>query len=290
MRDWFKVPVSIRVSVNEICLGAREPVTTAIVRGMDNPVFKDAEPSSLWLKALDQSIAGALASVRQPAVESEFPRIRELEVVFSDELCRLWLTPPPVNATEPGDCVAASVLRFESLFGLRADRWRIVADLDANRSFLSAALPRALVDCVCAALMSHGVRPASIRPAFVGTWSRVRREMSAGDWLAVVAPHSVTVARAGPLNWWSSGQSPDLVRILPRPEVSALSAGVGGGSDWLAQAIRLEALRQDLPVPQRVLLCGEQLPDAAKASAAKTSAAKTSDDLMRFERLQKVEP
>jgi hypothetical protein len=69
-----------------------------------------------------------------------------------------------------------------------------------------------------------------------------------------------------------------------------LSAGVGGGSGWLAQAIRLEALRQDLPVPQRVLLCGEQLPDAAKASAAKTSAAKTSDDLMRFERLQKVEP
>lgn len=262
-----------------------EPIATGVDRDEGMPELGAGEPSRLWFDALEQSIAKVLARNRQTSVDWVPLQLSAAKVIVGDELCRLWLTSPPLNATRPGDCEAAAMFRFESLFGLDAERWCVSADWDAHQSFLSAALPVALVDGVCAALMSHGLRAASIRPAFIATWASAFRQLRTGDWLAVVARRSVTVARAGPRNWWSPSLRPDLIRTFSIPSASSLPDGVVGGLGWLAQAIRLEALRQDLAVPQRVVLCGLPLPAPAQSQAKPSM---RGVDPIRFDRLQEV--
>jgi hypothetical protein len=225
---------------------------------------------------------------------SPAPKHRSVQVFIADELARLWLTSPPSNAAEPGDCVAAATLRFESRFGLSAEVWQISADWDAGRPYLCAALPRALVDALSAAFVARGITVLGIAPQWVGTWNKLRGALNAGDWVADVAENTVTVVRAGGRGW-RSGLQPDVVRVLALP-VAQTSQNVAEpplaksflqreNTVWLAQNLAREAMRLDLPAPQRVLLCGQSLPVAAINSVNDAVASPRAGPAMRFERI-----
>jgi hypothetical protein len=172
------------------------------------------------------------------------------------------------------------------LFGLPTSAWQISADWDAQRPFLCAALPRALVDGLAAALATRGIRVLGIVPQTINTWNGLRGELHAGDWLAVVAQNTVTVVRAGGRRWWS-GLQPDVIRVLALPSAtsSATSSAQGENTAWLARALAREAMQLDLQPPQRVVLCGQPLPAAAVNPTNAVASNRQAATAIRFDRV-----
>jgi hypothetical protein len=300
MLEWLAPPISIEISADAVVRSAVRPSSLrrlalspqrqriGIAADRRGALGQGGAPEQPWLKAMLQALGTVLDAV------SPAPKNRSVQVFIADELARLWLTSPPSNAAEPGDCVAAATLRFESLFGLAAEVWQISADWDAGRPFLCAALPRALVDALSAAFVARGITVLGIAPHWVGTWNKLRGALNAGDWVADVAENTVTVVRAGGRGW-RSGLQPDVVRVLPLPVAqtsqnvaeppSAKSFLQRENTVWLAQNLAREAMRLDLPAPQRVLLCGQSLPVAAINSVNDAVASPRAGPAMRFERI-----
>lgn len=168
---------------------------------------------------------------------------RSATIILDDDLVRFFMVAAPQNATRIQDCQAAAEMRFHALYGNSSEEWQLAADWNARHPFLVCAIPRALLTALRTAAGEYRLQVVAIVPQFVAAWNRWRPALRSDSWFGVVHDGMLTlgVAHAGRLC---------AVRRMRLP---------GGGGDeagWLAGQLSREALRQNIPAPARVQLCG----------------------------------
>jgi hypothetical protein len=175
-----------------------------------------------------------------------------LTVVLADELARLWQVVPPPHTTRLGDLEAAAAMRFQALYGEPAAAWAIRAGWDPLRPFLAAALPRALLGALEQGAALRQMPLLEIVPQFVAVINRCGGVLKPGAWFGVVHDKVLTLGAGA------------TVRAVALPE--------GAGAPWLAEHLEREALRLNLPAPERVQLWG-QVPDAWNGAVGRLGSA-----------------
>jgi hypothetical protein len=184
----------------------------------------------------------ALEGLRAALAEAGCTRMAAT-VTLGNEWARLFMVTPPHNTERMRDCQAAMTMRFQQLYGEPPRDWRVRADWDPRRPFLACALPQALLDELQQAGTDHRLALVAIQPHFVAAWNRWRRAVPARAWFGVADAQTLL------LGVIDQGRLAD-VRRLPLPADALREPG------WLAALIAREALRQALPAPERVCLCG----------------------------------
>lgn len=172
--------------------------------------------------------------------------------VLADELARIWQVTPPQTSGRLADLEAAAALRFQVLYGEPASSWQIAASWDAARPFVACALPRALRDVLAQAALEHKLKVVEIVPQFVAGFNQWRGALQPGSWYGLLHERVLTI---GALH----------ESCLGAVRASAVPEGAGGG--WLGEHVAREALRLNLPLPDRMQLSG-QVPPAWNDSAA----------------------
>ncbi|GAA4030722.1 hypothetical protein [Actimicrobium antarcticum] len=167
-----------------------------------------------------------------------------VSMTLADDWFRLFVVTPPSNAAQQRDLDAAVAMRFGQLYGNDATDWVLQPGWQAGAPFLVAAMPRTLQ----AALHDIGtelrLRWVAILPHCVAAWNRWHGALKNGDWFGV--------AHDGMLS----------LLILDGANMIALRRQSIDQADmknpaWLTEYVQREALRLNLPAPQRVQLCGE---------------------------------
>jgi hypothetical protein len=164
-----------------------------------------------------------------------------LTIVLADELVRLWQVTPPQHATRLADLQAAAAMRFQGLYGEPAAGWELSAGWDAVHPFLAAALPRALHGALHQGAAGHAMKVVEIVPQFVAVQNRWCGALRPGAWFGVVHDDVLTVGAV-------EGDAITAVR--------ACSVPAGADGLWLAEHLAREALRMNLPAPERAQLWG----------------------------------
>ncbi|MES2757488.1 MAG: hypothetical protein V4693_08955 [Pseudomonadota bacterium] len=187
--------------------------------------------------ALDHadSVRAALAAVL------EGHRGRPLTIVLADDLVRLWQVVPPDNTTRLADLEAAAALRFQMLYGEPAANWTISAGWDPVRPFLAAAMPRALLGALGQGAALHQLKAVEIVPQFVAVLNRYASALRPGAWFGVMHDNVLTLGAF-------DGRAIVAVRAAAVPD--------GADAGWLAAHLAREALRLNLPAPERLQLWG----------------------------------
>lgn len=162
-------------------------------------------------------------------------------IVLADDLVRLWQVTPPANTTRMADLEAAAALRFQTLYGEAAAGWELSAAYDPVRPFLAAAMPRTLLAALTRGAAEHGLKAVEIVPQFVAVLNRFRGAVRPGAWFGVVHDNVLTLG---------AGDGHAIVAV----RAAALPHGADG--DWLAAHVAREALRLNLPEPERLHLWG----------------------------------
>ena len=163
-------------------------------------------------------------------------------VVLADELARIWQVTPPAFAARLADLEGAAAVRFQSLYGEPASGWKLAGGWDAAKPFIACALPRQLLAMLAAVAAEQQVTLVEIVPQFVAGWNQWRHELKPGAWYGLVQHNVLTLGAI------DAGQV-RAVRAAALPE--------GAGIEWLSQHVAREALRLNLPVPQRLQLSGQ---------------------------------
>lgn len=175
-----------------------------------------------------------------------------LAIVLADELVRMWHVTPPRLSTRLADLEAAAALRFQLLYGEPAAHWSLCAGWDPVQPFLAAAMPRALLGALGQGAAAHQAPLVEIVPQFVAVLNRWRGALRPGAWFGLLHDDVLTLgARAG--------------NALVAVRAAALPEGAGAG--WLAEHLAREALRLNLPAPERVQLWGSVPPGWLAADA-----------------------
>jgi hypothetical protein len=206
-------------------------------RWSNAPVEVLAE-ASLGSSGLDQLAVSLRAMLGDADVAG-----RALTVIVSDELARLWQVSPPEGSARMADLEGAAALRFQALFGTAPVGWRISADWSVKRPFLAAGLPAALLALLEEIAFEYKLRLVEVAPQFVAAFNGVRAKLAADAWFGVLQAGVLTLgvqAVAGHLG-----------------AVRAVAVPAGADGDWLARHVTREALRLDLPAPERLQLCGD---------------------------------
>lgn len=193
--------------------------------------------------ALDSAdgVHAALAAVLDGAGRAGWP----VSIVLADDLVRLWQVTPPANTTRLADLEAAAALRFQLLYGEPAADWMLSAAWDPVRPFMAAALPRALLGALGQGAGVHQLKTVEIVPQFVAVLNRFASVLRPGAWFGVVHDNVLTLG-AG------NGNAIAAVRAAALPD----DADAG----WLAAHLAREALRLNLPAPERLQLWGSVPP------------------------------
>lgn len=165
-------------------------------------------------------------------------------ITLSDDWCRLFVVTPPANATHRRDCEAASGMRFQQLYGGATEEWILQADWHIDRPFLAAALPRALHLALRQVSALFKLRLVSVVGHSVSAWNRWHGQLQRGDWFGVAHDDMLSLIAI-------NGGALRAVRHEP------LTQEFMHHPDWLNDCVEREALRLNLPLPQRVRLCGE---------------------------------
>jgi hypothetical protein len=163
-------------------------------------------------------------------------------LVLADELARIWQVAPPAGAARLADLEGAAAVRFQSLYGEPASSWKLAGGWDTAKPFIACALPRQLLAVLGAAAAEQQVTLVEIVPQFVAGWNQWRDQLKAGAWYGLVQHNVLTLGAV-------EGGQVRAVRASALPE--------GAGIDWLAQHVAREALRLNLPVPERLQLSGQ---------------------------------
>jgi hypothetical protein len=171
-----------------------------------------------------------------------------LIIVLADELVRMWQVTPPPQTTRLADLEAAAALRFQRLYGEPAADWIVRAGWDADRPFLAAAMPRALLGALEQGAGLHQVKLVEIVPQFVAVLNRCAGALGPGAWFGTLHDNVLTLGARDP------GQAGLLVAV----RAQALPGSPGAG--WLAEHLAREALRLNLAVPDRLQLWGAAPP------------------------------
>ena len=173
-------------------------------------------------------------------------------VVLADELVRLWQVTPPQGSTRLADLEGAAALRFQALYGEPAATWAFAAGWDPVQPFLAAAMPRALLAVLEQAAAEHQFTLVEIVPQFVAALNQWRGALKAGAWFGLVHEGVLTVAALG-----EGGEC--AVRAAALPD--------GADAGWLAAHLAREALRLNLPAPERLCLSGDVPPAWLQANS-----------------------
>ncbi len=187
---------------------------------------------------LAESVAQALRQVLADESWSGWP----VTVVLADELVRLWQVTPPAGSTRLADLEAAAGLRFQSLYGEPASGWALAAGWDAVHPFLAAAMPRPLLAVLEQAAAEHQFTLVEIVPQFVAALNQWRGALKPDDWFGLVHGGVLSVAAVG-------------AHGVGAVRAAALPGDADAG--WLAAHLAREALRLNLPAPERLQLCGQ---------------------------------
>ncbi|GAB7545368.1 hypothetical protein [Cupriavidus sp. 8B] len=196
---------------------------------MDRPLDAGSAPHAL------QGLRTALADTGCARMDAT--------VVLGNEWVRLFMVTPPHNAERLRDCHAAMTMRFQQLYGEPPSDWHVRADWDAQHPFLACAVPQALLDGLQQAVADHRLALVAIQPQFIAAWNRWRHAVAAHTWFGVVD------AQALSLGVIDQGRLAE-VRRLPLPPAALDDPA------WLSTQLAREALRQTMPAPDRVCLCG----------------------------------
>lgn len=162
-------------------------------------------------------------------------------IVLADELARVWQVSPPRQSSRVADLEAAAALRFQSLYGEPASNWQVAAGWDAGKPFLAAAMPRHLLSLLQHAASEQQLALVEIVPQFVAGWNQWCEAIKPGAWYGLVQQNVLTLGAV-------DGGAVRAVRACALPD--------GAGLEWLGQHVAREALRLNLPVPERLQLSG----------------------------------
>lgn len=194
----------------------------------------------------------ALPGNGNPGVDAIGAAIRQLladagcakwsaSIVLADELARIWQVVPPAGAARMADLEGAAAVRFQSLYGEPASGWKLAAGWDSAKPFIACALPRHLLAVLAQVATEQKVTLVEIVPQFVAGWNQWRGQIKPGAWYGLVQHNVLTLGAI------DAGQV-RAVRAAALPE--------GAGIEWLGQHLAREALRLNLPAPQRLQLSG----------------------------------
>ncbi|MEJ7807831.1 MAG: hypothetical protein WKG03_18165 [Telluria sp.] len=195
----------------------------------------------------------ALGGAGNPGVDAIGAALRQLlvdagcarwsaTVVLADDLARIWQVTPPAGAARLADLEGAAALRFQSLYGEPAAGWKLAGGWDAAKPFIACALPRQLLAMLGAVSAEQQVTLVEVVPQFVAGWNQFRNDLKPGAWYGLVQHNVLTLGAI------DDGQV-RAVRASALPE--------GASIEWLGQHVAREALRLNLPVPQRLQLSGQ---------------------------------
>jgi hypothetical protein len=187
--------------------------------------------------ALPLALTGALTALWNEVQRDRWP----LTVVLADELVRLWHVTPPADCSRMADLQASAALRFQQLYGEPAADWQVSAHWQLQRPFLAAAAPRALIGAVQQSSHAHALRIVEAAPQFIVLFNRWRAKLAPGDWFGVVQEGVLTLAAC------------DTGGIAA---LRAVAVPAQAHAAWLGEHVAREALRLNLPAPQRLRLCG----------------------------------
>lgn len=162
--------------------------------------------------------------------------------VLSDELARLWLVTPPVQAVRLADLEGAAALRFHTLYGEMPAAWHISADWNASAPFMAAAIPRLLKSAIENSAAQHGLTVTGIVPHFVAAWNRHAGALKNGAWFGVAQAGVLALAAC------EDGQ----LRALRHVAIPH-----GADHYWLTQTAQREALLLGLQAPSLIQLSGD---------------------------------
>ncbi len=162
-------------------LASRRPLTTlpldAYVPGVAHAVSADWQPSVAALAAQLELKGGA-----------------DLQVTVADEWARYWIFVVPEGVGRLEELQALAAARFESLFGVSAQGWRMLADWRATGPTLVCALPEKLVSSLQMVELKGG-RVRSIQPSAIRLIGAFSRQIPDDCWVAVYGRHGVLLAR-----------------------------------------------------------------------------------------------
>ena len=173
-------------------------------------------------------------------------------VVLADELARIWQVTPPAAAARLADLEGAAAVRFQSLYGEPAALWKLAGGWDAAKPFIACALPRQLLAMLGAVAAEQQVTLVEIVPQFVAGWNQWCGAVKPGAWYGLVQGKVLTL---GALD----GAAVRAVRACALPNDASVA--------WLGQHVAREALRLNLPAPDRLQLSGDA-PAAWNSSGA----------------------
>jgi hypothetical protein len=185
---------------------------------------------------------GAPAAALAALVEQHGLKGRRLALLVDDESTRLWQVVPPAAVVRPADLDAAAIVRFRALYGEPPASWRLAVDRDADRPFMAAALPQALLDGLLDAAAAAGMPVVSVGSRFVAAWNRQGGAPGAqATWLALCHDGVLTLGTG-------TGARLEAVRLAPVP--------ADADHGWLATHVAREAARLGRARPDDLPLCG----------------------------------
>ena len=187
-----------------------------------------------------QSVMAKWESLRPESV----PNGAKLRVVVADQWCRAWLVTPPTNALGLEDCRSAAVARFEALYSEPIDGWTLSADWHASDPFIAMAIPKQLMQELQESCERGQIQLQEMLPHSIAVWNGQCQHLQAGDWLAVMHHHTLTLLNA-------QSEQRTAMRSLALGRESFESAS------GLTALLSREAMRSGWSAPPRVHLAGD---------------------------------
>lgn len=167
-----------------------------------------------------------------------------VQVVLDGHWTRHWIVEPPANARSLVDCRSAAAVRFDMLYDEPLDGWHWTGDWQATAPTLCCALPKALLLALQQACATHRLVLQGIAPHFAVVWNRWHSLLADKAWLVLLHQSVVTLGLV-------DGGRLRALRLFGPLEAIADS------NSWLRALVHREALRSQLALPDKLLLCDD---------------------------------
>ncbi len=191
--------------------------------------------------ATDAGTPDAMLAPLHAALSEPGWRGRHTQIVLSDRLARYFVFAMPQGVRGRKELELLIEARFEEVFGLPAEAWRLVADLAPYTAhILVCAVERTWLNALQKLCAEHTLPIDSIQPFLVSEFNSWRRRIDDKPlWFATVEPGSVTLGFLAKKTWQS-------VRMFP----------LRGSLDAeLPALIERDRLNLDMALPTSHLLC-----------------------------------
>lgn len=202
---------------------------------------REIRADSILPLATESSTPGAMLAPLNAALGEPGWRGAHAQVVLSDRLARYFIFAMPQGVRGRDELELLIQARFEEVFGLPAEGWKLVADLDPFASnILVCAVDRAWLDALRKLCAEHAISIDSIQPFLVREFNAWRRRIDDKPlWFATVEPGSVTLGFLAKKAWQS-------IRLFPLR---------GSLEAELPALIERDRLYLDMALPTSRLLC-----------------------------------